>query len=162
MREDMYKVIVERPRRGGSYSRDGRRFRASEDAPTKVGMRKGYGSLKYLNENLAPLRRYLERQAGRPWNLVFSDVVRKAWVSRITAASEEMYGRSCVYAVSKRQLGKRELHRFGLKDPGRDSRRRPSITPGKPGSHRKVSGLFCFRSGLLFNNADVAIASSAL
>src|SRR2546422_912454 len=74
MREDMYKVIVERPRRGGSYSRDGRRFRASEDAPTKIGIRKGYGSRKSLNENLAPLRRYLERQAGRPWDRVFSDI----------------------------------------------------------------------------------------
>jgi hypothetical protein len=27
-----------------------------------------------LNENLAPLRRYLERQVGRPWNKVYSEI----------------------------------------------------------------------------------------
>ncbi|MBI1212670.1 MAG: hypothetical protein GC190_14490 [Alphaproteobacteria bacterium] len=29
---------------------------------------------KYLNENLAPLRRYLERQVGRPWDDVWSEI----------------------------------------------------------------------------------------
>jgi len=31
---------------------------------------------KDLNENLAPLRRYLQRQAGRPWDIVYSEICR--------------------------------------------------------------------------------------
>ena len=36
-------------------------------------MRAGYG-YRQLNENLAPLRRYLHAQIGRPWNEVFSEI----------------------------------------------------------------------------------------
>ena len=34
------------------------------------------GGRKQLNENLAPLRRYLERQVGRPWSKVYSEIAR--------------------------------------------------------------------------------------
>jgi hypothetical protein len=40
-------------------------------------MRRGVeerGDSKWLNENLQPLRRYLERQLGRPWNKVNSEM----------------------------------------------------------------------------------------
>ena len=76
MREDMFKVIVERPRRVNSnaYSRDGRHYRNSEDAPLVLGMKKGYGDRKWFNENLAPLRRYLESQIGRPWVKVYGEI----------------------------------------------------------------------------------------
>jgi hypothetical protein len=88
MRSDMDKVIVERPRPGSSrhvarrFRRlDPRRIEVSEDAddlfPTRIGHRRaaalGRGR-KWLNENLAPLRRYLESQAGRPWNDVWSEI----------------------------------------------------------------------------------------
>jgi hypothetical protein len=36
-------------------------------------MREGYG-YRSLNENLAPLRRYLLAQLGRPWDQVFSEI----------------------------------------------------------------------------------------
>jgi hypothetical protein len=36
-------------------------------------MRAGYG-YRSLNENLTPLRRYLNAQIGRPWNKVFSEI----------------------------------------------------------------------------------------
>jgi len=36
-------------------------------------MRAGYGG-RGLNENLAPLRRYLRAQLGRPWNKVFGEI----------------------------------------------------------------------------------------
>jgi hypothetical protein len=39
----------------------------------RFGMRAGYDS-RGLNENLAPLRRYLLAQLGRPWNNVFSEI----------------------------------------------------------------------------------------
>ena len=50
MREDMYKVIVERPRRGfrSASSRDGRLYRASEDVSPKMGMKHGIQPSKWL------------------------------------------------------------------------------------------------------------------
>jgi hypothetical protein len=76
MRKDMAKVLVERPRRIDSAARRGRSL-PDELLPKSIGMRRGVheaGGFKPLNENLAPLRRYLERQVGRPWNKVFSEI----------------------------------------------------------------------------------------
>lgn len=78
MRNDMFKVIVERPRvdcaRGTEHRREERSARALERAPSKAGMRGGIGRRKYLNENLAPLVRFLERRVGRPWSRVRSEM----------------------------------------------------------------------------------------
>jgi hypothetical protein len=73
MREDMYKVIVERPRRSKDGYAAAARLRSDFDGPMRLGMRAGYG-YRELNENLAPLRRYLHAQIGRPWNKVFSEI----------------------------------------------------------------------------------------
>lgn len=76
MREDMAHVLVERPRIKAFSSRKGRR-RALDDLPKHEGMRRGNaerGDTKHLNENLAPLRRYLESQVGRPWSKVYSEI----------------------------------------------------------------------------------------
>ena len=76
MREDMAQVIVERPRIKPFSNRKGRR-QALDDLPKHEGMRRGNaerGDTKRLNENLAPLRRYLESQVGRPWDKVYSDI----------------------------------------------------------------------------------------
>jgi hypothetical protein len=73
MREDMYKVIVERPRRGKEGYATAARLRKDFDGPMRLGMRAGYG-YRSLNENLAPLRRYLHAQIGRPWNKVFGEI----------------------------------------------------------------------------------------
>jgi hypothetical protein len=78
MREDMSRVIVERPRLGGGRHRKGRAV-PLEDLPSHEGMGRPYvlsGDYKSLNENLKPLRRYLERQVGRPWNKVYSEISR--------------------------------------------------------------------------------------
>jgi hypothetical protein len=75
MREDMFKVIVERPRWGSRMrTREGRRYRASEDVASKMGMKQGYVRRKYLNENLSPLKRWLEAQANRPWDKVYAEL----------------------------------------------------------------------------------------
>jgi hypothetical protein len=74
MREDMFKVIVERPRRGGTWQGDGRAWRNSEERGGKVGMKRGYHWHKSLNENLAPLKRWLHKQIHRPWDKVFSEL----------------------------------------------------------------------------------------
>ena len=76
MRDDMARVIVERPR---IPDRDARKGRALpfDDLPTREGMRaphvRAWGG-RSLNENLKPLRRYLERQVGRPWDKVYAEI----------------------------------------------------------------------------------------
>jgi len=80
MRPDMAKVIVERPRHSGGRAAKGyaRRVRSREsayDLPTCEGMKRPYAyDGKELNENLAPLYRYLDRQVGRPWNKVYAEM----------------------------------------------------------------------------------------
>jgi hypothetical protein len=78
MRKDMFEVIIERPRLGGydrtTYRRRREKTeRAFDRAPTKIGMRREMRS-KDLNENLAPLRRFLRRRTGKPWNKVHSEM----------------------------------------------------------------------------------------
>jgi hypothetical protein len=79
MREDMFKVIVERPRHGRGWSKGSRRRLAGDgDLPAKIGVKR-YVTLtrirsKSLNENLKPLKRYLGQQVGRPWNDVYSEI----------------------------------------------------------------------------------------
>ena len=76
MRPDMSKVIVERPRLGGGTSRKGR-VRDHEDLPSHEGMasphRRHWGG-KSLNENLSPLRRFLESRVGQYWPKVYAEI----------------------------------------------------------------------------------------
>jgi hypothetical protein len=72
-RADMAKVLVERPRRGGQYHRQGRPL-AVELLPTKEGMRRRWTDRKELNEHLAPLRRFLGSRVGRRWDSVYAEL----------------------------------------------------------------------------------------
>lgn len=73
MRADMSKVIVERPRLGAGWSQQGDRLpRNIEDWPTRA--RKCPDKTKHLNENLAPLKRYLRSQVGSRWDDVYSAI----------------------------------------------------------------------------------------
>jgi len=79
MREDMFKVIVERPRSGWrSAPRARNRLAGEDDLPVKIGMRRHVAvtrlKSKSLNENLNPLKRYLGQQVGRPWNAIYSEI----------------------------------------------------------------------------------------
>jgi hypothetical protein len=75
MRKDMFKVIVERPRRGGHGSKGRREANLDHDElPKKQSMKKAHRDRKELNENLKPLERYLKANCGRPWNKVFSEI----------------------------------------------------------------------------------------
>lgn len=88
MRPDMSKVIVERPRWGSSMGL-ARRFRRIdmkrvaldeddvEQMPGRVGHRRAARLTrrsKSLSENLNPLRRWLEKQVGRRWDDVWSEL----------------------------------------------------------------------------------------
>jgi hypothetical protein len=74
MRDDMDKVIVERPRTGWRVQGDGRNWRNSNEAGSRIGMKRGYKHRKWLNENLAPLKRWLHKQVHRPWDKVYSEL----------------------------------------------------------------------------------------
>ncbi len=79
MREDMARVVITRPRLAGGLragSRRAQRVRMNpEEAPFREGMGRGRGD-KFLNEYLQPLARYLEKQRGRPWNAIYSEISR--------------------------------------------------------------------------------------
>lgn len=79
MREDMFKVIVERPRWGSRSTFRGRsRLSGDGDLPVKIGLKRHAVVTrvrsKSLNENLAPLKRYLRKQIGRAWDDVYSEI----------------------------------------------------------------------------------------
>lgn len=83
MRADMGKVLVERPRPGsrdGSRPRKGYRkeFRKtfdSDDPPlAREGMKARTGGTRFFNEHLAPLRRFLDSNVGRPWDKVYAEI----------------------------------------------------------------------------------------
>jgi len=83
MRADMDRVVIERPRanRSGAVLRKrverSRMKRMGEDAPTKAtmspGRRFGY-DCKNLADLINPLYRWLDKQVGRPWDKVWSEV----------------------------------------------------------------------------------------
>jgi hypothetical protein len=81
----MAKILVERPRLGGGVrfprqrSPEGRRGPRFEDWRSSQGIRRPWlrDQQKLLNENLAPLRRYLRSNVGRPWNKVYSEVCQR-------------------------------------------------------------------------------------
>lgn len=88
MRSDMFKVIVERPRKGKNWKSLAVRRRFDWDGPPRAGMRAGIGHVS-LNENLNPLKRFLEAQVGRPWNKVWSEIA--ANIDRRNTVQEHIY-----------------------------------------------------------------------
>jgi len=80
MREDMFKVIVERPRWGSRHATKTKlRYDKCEGRSRVTGRRLAIetGYRKSLNENLAPLKRYLHKQVGRRWDDVFSEICQR-------------------------------------------------------------------------------------
>ncbi|WP_292965772.1 hypothetical protein [Novosphingobium sp. UBA1939] len=78
MRDDMFKVIVERPRWGARHAASPKLKRMPHADTKHIGLKRhvriGAPYTKMLNENLAPLLRYLRRQRGRRWDAVFSEI----------------------------------------------------------------------------------------
>ncbi|HEX5085109.1 MAG TPA: hypothetical protein VFY40_23985 [Blastocatellia bacterium] len=86
MREDMSKVVIERPRWGHSLRSSKTRLRIHrydpekdyEDLPKRVsGSRSKYlrvDEVKYFSDLLGPLRRFLRSNVGRPWDQVYSEM----------------------------------------------------------------------------------------
>ncbi len=81
MRNDMAKVIVERPRVGGDKrvglkGNNKRLQRLGDDAPAFESMKSRWHSRKKLNENLSPLKRFLRSRVGQRWDDVFSEICK--------------------------------------------------------------------------------------
>jgi len=85
MRPDMSKVLVERERLGVNgaevYRRVNRRHfndvRSFDEAPSHGSMsrKRQYGYYcKQLNENLSPLKRFIESHVGQHWDKVYSEI----------------------------------------------------------------------------------------
>lgn len=78
MREDMFKVIVERPRWGSRHAPKAKlrhdKLPGRKHATGRRQALEQHGYTKCLNENLAPLKRYLMKQVGRPWDKVYSEI----------------------------------------------------------------------------------------
>lgn len=81
MRKDMHRLLVERGSTGG-ITRKKRikqklkadpEYEGTKRLPMGRGRQYGYGQ-KWRTDYLAPLRRYLEKQVGRPWNDVYSEI----------------------------------------------------------------------------------------
>ncbi len=83
MRPDMFELLLERPRgyrgcrsrKAPPYPRTSLRSRNLEDSPLTEAMGFAYAE-KSLNENLAPLARWLHQQVGRPWRLVYAEIAQ--------------------------------------------------------------------------------------
>jgi hypothetical protein len=78
MRSDMWKVIVERPRGGAGGERTRRIAKLpyrDEDGSTLAKLEPMRRErTKWLSENLNPLKRFIEKQVGRPWSKVYSEI----------------------------------------------------------------------------------------
>ena len=86
MRQDMAKLLVERPRygRGLKFQRNAMRAWQRvelEDRPLHESMKDRWDQSKVarksLNENLAPLRRFLRSSLGRPWDDVYGEICER-------------------------------------------------------------------------------------
>lgn len=95
MRPDMAKVIVERPRHKGRAWRRPKGYKrhqqplGEDGGPVREGMKRPWtGGQKDLNEHLGPLRRYLDKQVGRPWDKVYSEIC--AHINRDSAVQDHV------------------------------------------------------------------------
>lgn len=88
MRSDMAKVIVERPRHGARFRHRKGYYRqwqklAPEDWPKRESIYALKGRSKSFNEHLSPLKRFLEKQVGRPWDHVFAEICQHLRVDSV-------------------------------------------------------------------------------
>jgi len=71
----MDKLLCERPRRGSNDRASFKRSRErNDDTDSKEPIRSRLNRTKYLNENLNPLKRFLQSRVGRPWDKVYSEI----------------------------------------------------------------------------------------
>jgi hypothetical protein len=96
MRDDMSKVVIERPREGHRLPSYKTRLRIRRydpekeygDLPKRVsGSRSKYiraGEVKYFSDLLGPLRRFLRKNVGRQWDQVYSEMKKSLDDRKVT------------------------------------------------------------------------------
>lgn len=126
MRWDMYEVIIERPRSGsrtcGFKGRERERMRDladPESARNFESTSRHRGGCKHLNENLAPLYRFLRSKIGRPWDEVHSEICATLRVTSTVQKHVLDHLRDMVYTRVVRD-GERLLHHgsWGVREIG--------------------------------------------
>ena len=68
---------------------EGLLYCASEDLSGKIGMKQGFVDRRSLDENLAPLKRWIESQANRPWNNAYAQLC--ASIDRRNSVQEHIF-----------------------------------------------------------------------
>lgn len=81
MRSDLHEMLIERPRVGWRRKTDrGHKPRVGEwtgaDDSYAGSYRPRRHRTKYFDDQLSPLRRWLHRQVGRPWDTIWSELAR--------------------------------------------------------------------------------------
>jgi hypothetical protein len=165
MRPDMHHLLVERGHEGRTWTTKSMkswgarcRFRNDEDdqreSPLAPRWRPSF------SENLAPLRRYLEAQVGRPWDKVYAEI--RAQVNADTAVQyhilQHIYDRLVVSVWREADGTLWYQSRWGQPYPlsqswsarlyvcpdtgilRRVKRRREQVEPEKPPDHLAASG----------------------
>ena len=89
MRSDMPQVLIERPRRGSrmrGYRRQrtiNKRARLEDEPRFESIRRRKAGTEKWFRDLFGPVRRFLRRNVGRPWDLVFSEICEHARLDNV-------------------------------------------------------------------------------
>jgi hypothetical protein len=126
MRDDIAKVVTERPRRGhanASKKTSGPRIRRFDpeqdyDAPTRhpVARRRQYGyDAKEFSDLINPLKRFLRSCVGRPWDKVHSELSRTVDRRSITGShiwDHVMWEIETDYCIGEDRLAYSNRRRF--------------------------------------------------
>jgi len=144
MREDMFEIIIERPRLGRSVRRSGGRHDARAKADPESAPRWEpvwyRGNTRCLNENLAPLRRFLAARVGRPWDAVWSEI--RASLSPSSAVQKHVFDHVLQYVERNPVMIDGVPHH-----PDASGSKRDKYFPLR--SHGKWGGFYvCPRTGL--------------
>jgi hypothetical protein len=145
MRKDMSKVIVERPRldHRGAWARRGRSRPLEDEEGASLRERiptRDPKQTKWLNENLAPLKRYLAAQVGRPWSKVYSEICANLRPSSTVQQHVRDHVEDIVAVKTRMRDGKVvTLGRYGGETPAEREWRRLYVHPR--------TGLLCARKG---------------
>lgn len=160
MREDMAKVIVERPRYGSWYRTRNRKAWKQipwDEQPRGIGMKRQWKIRKNLNENLNPLFRFLNSHVGQPWNDVYSEIRERINMNSAVQFHiwQHVQQYVCWHAIPNNSIG---IHHAFFVDPEsgileryagnyhwgrRKPRQKPTVVErGEHGQFRRVEGVW--------------------
>jgi hypothetical protein len=159
VRADMFKVIVERPRWGASHVKSAKLKGKVSQGIKQIGLKRhaGIGApyTKSLNENLAPLVRFLRSRRGKSWDAVFSEIC----AGLDTGSTVKMHVRQHIedYVLTRISIGRHGEWMFEgevLEREGRWFRRRPFFVDPQDGLlkdyaqlQRRLPSANCSRKG---------------